>query len=67
MSGLQKEIFERDILRGDDGQVFFQLAYFDKEEAKWMRDDYIELWENIEELKIVGNQFQNPQLLEMIE
>lgn len=60
------EIFEGDVLRGDDGEIFFNTVYFDEKKAKWMRDTDIELWENVELLEIIGNIYENPELVEEI-
>lgn len=59
------EIFEGDILKGDDGEVFYNSVVFDKEKAIFMRSDSIELWENVEELEVIGNIYENPELLEV--
>lgn len=59
------EIFEGDILKGDDGEVFYNSVVFDKEKAIFMRSDSIELWENVEELEVIGNIHENPELLEV--
>ena len=59
-----QEIFEGDVLRGDDGEIFFNEVRFDEKTAKWMRNTDIELWENVELLEIIGNVYQNPELVE---
>ncbi|MFL8969327.1 YopX family protein [Helcococcus kunzii] len=59
-----EEIFEGDILKGDDGEFFYNSVVFDKEKAIFMRSDSIELWENVEELEVIGNIYENPELLE---
>ena len=59
-----QEIFEGDVLRGDDGEIFFNEVCFDEKTAKWMRNTDIELWENVELLEIIGNVYQNPELVE---
>lgn len=60
------EIFEGDVLKGDDGEIFLNTVYFDEKTAKWMRDTDIELWENVELLEIIGNIYENPELVEEV-
>ena len=62
----EKEIFEGDILRGNYGEFFYNYVYYDADKAKFMRDD-IELWENVDELEVAGNLFDNPELSETVE
>lgn len=62
----EKEIFEGDILRGNDGEIFYNYVYYDSDKVRFMRDD-AELWENVEELEIAGNLFSNPELEETLE
>lgn len=58
------EIFEGDIIRGYDGDVFYDKVYFDEERLIFMRHEDIELWENVDRLVVVGNTRDNPELLE---
>ena len=63
-----KEIFEKDILFGHAGEDFWEFVEFDEEQAKWVRVDLndckLDLSENVAELEIVGNVYENPELLE---
>lgn len=59
------EIFEGDIIRGYDGDVFYDKVYFDEERLIFMRHEDIELWENVDRLVVVGNTRDNPELLDM--
>ena len=61
-----KEIFEGDVLRGNDGEFFYNYVYYDSDKARFMRDD-AELWESVEELEIAGNLFSNPEFKEALE
>lgn len=65
-----QEIFEGDILYGNDGEDFWEFVEFDEENAKWVRTDLngykLDLSENVTELEVVGNVYQNPELLEVI-
>lgn len=64
-----REIFEKDILYGNDGEDFWDIVEFDETQAKWVRKDQnlneLDLSDNVIELKIVGNVFENPKLLEV--
>lgn len=64
-----REIFEKDILYGNDGEDFWDIVEFDETQAKWVRKDQnlneLDLSDNVTELKIVGNVFENPKLLEV--
>lgn len=64
-----KEIFEKDILFGHAGEDFWEIVEFDIEEGKWIRRDIwynskLDLSENNEFMEIIGNIFENPELLE---
>ena len=64
-----KEIFEGDILYGYAGEDFWEIVEFDTEEGKWIRKDIwynskLCLSENNEFMEIVGNIYENPELLE---
>ena len=63
-----REIFEKDILYGNDGEDFWDIVEFDETQAKWVRKDQnsneLDLSDNVTELKIVGNVFENQELLE---
>lgn len=63
-----KEIFEKDILFGHAGEDFWEFVEFDEERAKWVRTDLndykLDLSENVTELEIVGNLYQNEEFLE---
>lgn len=64
-----KEIFEGDILYGYAGEDFWEIVEFDTEEGKWIRKDIwynskLGLSENNEFMEIVGNIYENPELLE---
>lgn len=63
-----KEIFEKDILFGHAGEDFWEFVEFDRERAKWVRTDLndykLDLSENVTELEIVGNVYQNEEFLE---
>ena len=65
-----KEIFEKDILFGHAGEDFWEFVEFDEEQAKWVRVDLndckLDLSENVAELEIVGNIYENPELLEAV-
>lgn len=58
-TGLQDKygvlVYEDDVLMGDDGRVFYTRVSYDKDKAKFMRGEDIELWEKINELEVVGN------------
>lgn len=64
-----REIFEKDILYGNDGEDFWDIVEFDETQAKWVRKDQnsneLDLSDNVTELKIVGNVFENQELLEV--
>lgn len=65
-----KEIFERDILFGHAGEDFLEIVEFDIEEGKWIRRDIwynskLDLSENNEFMEILGNIYENPELLEV--
>ena len=65
-----KEIFEGDILYGYAGEDFWEIVEFDTEEGKWIRKDILYnsklgLSENNEFMEIVGNIYENPELLEV--
>lgn len=67
-----QEIFEGDILYGYDGEDFWEIVEFDTEEGKWIRKDIwynskLGLSENNEFMEIVGNIYENPELLEVKE
>lgn len=67
-----KEIFEGDILYGYAGEDFWEIVEFDTEEGKWIRKDIwynskLGLSENNEFMEIVGNIYENPELLEVKE
>lgn len=67
-----KEIFEGDILFGHAGEDFWEIVEFDIEEGKWIRRDIwcnskLDLSENNEFMEIVGNIYENPELLEVTE
>ena len=64
-----KEIIEKDILFGHAGEDFWEIVEFDIEEGKWIRRDIwynskLDLSENNEFMEIIGNIFENPELLE---
>ena len=63
-----REIFEKDLLYGNDGEDFWEIVEFDETQAKWVRKDQnsneLDLSDNVTELKIVGNVFENQELLE---
>ena len=64
-----QEIFEGDILFGHAGEDFWEIVEFDTEEGRWIRRDIwynskLDLSENNELMKIVGNIYENPELLE---
>lgn len=64
-----KEIFEGDILFGYAGEDFWEIVEFDIEEGKWIRRDIwynskLGLSENNKFMEIVGNIYENPELLE---
>lgn len=65
-----REIFEKDILYGNDGEDFWDIVEFDETQAKWVRKDQnlneLDLSDNVTELKIVGNVFENTELLKGI-
>ena len=63
------EVFEGDILYGYAGEDFWEIVEFDTEEGKWIRKDIwynskLGLSENNEFMEIVGNIYENPELLE---
>lgn len=64
-----KEIYEKDILFGHAGEDFWEVVEFDEENAKWIRSDVyytssvLDLSDGVENLKIVGNVYENPELL----
>lgn len=64
-----KEIFESDILYGNDGEDFWNIVEYDKENARWIRHDVyytssiLDLSDGIESLKVVGNIYENPEIL----
>lgn len=65
-----KEIFEGDILFGHAGEDFWEIVEFDIEEGKWIRKDIwynskLDLSEYNESMEIVGNIYENPELLEV--
>ena len=65
-----KEIFEGDILFGHAGEDFLEIVEFDIEEGKWIRRDIwynskLDLSENNEFMEIIGNIYENPELLEV--
>lgn len=65
-----KEIFERDILFGHAGEDFLEIVEFDIEEGKWIRRDIwynskLDLSENNEFMEILGNIYENSELLEV--
>lgn len=67
-----KEIFEGDILFGHAGEDFWEVVEFDTEEGKWIRRDIwynskLDLSENNEFMEIIGNIYENPELLEVTE
>lgn len=67
-----KEIFEGDILFGHAGEDFLEIVEFDIEEGKWTRRDIwynskLDLSENNEFMEIIGNIYENPELLEVEE
>lgn len=67
-----KEIFEGDILFGHAGEDFWEIVEFDIEEGKWIRRDIwcnskLDLSENNEFMEIIGNIYENPELLEVAE
>lgn len=67
-----QEIFEGDILYGYAGEDFWEIVEFDTEEGKWIRKDIwynskLGLSENNEFMEIVGNIYENPELLEVKE
>lgn len=62
------EIFEGDILFGHAGEDFWEVVEFDIEEGKWVRRDIwynskLDLSENNQFMEIVGNIYENPDLL----
>ena len=64
-----QEIFEGDILFGHAGEDFWEIVEFDTEEGRWIRRDIwynskLDLSENNELMEIVGNIYENPELLE---
>lgn len=65
-----KEIFEGDILFGHAGEDFWEIVEFDIEEGKWIRRDIwynskLDLSENNEFMEIVGNIYENKEMLEV--
>lgn len=63
-----KEIFEGDILFGHAGEDFWEIVEFDIEEGKWIRKDIwynskLDLSDYNESMEIVGNIYENPELL----
>ena len=64
-----KEIFEGDILFGYAGEDFWEIVEFDIEEGRWVRKDIyynskLGLSENNEFMEIVGNIYENKELLD---
>lgn len=65
-----KEVFEGDILFGNAGEDFWEVVEFDTEEGKWIRRDIwynskLDLSENNEFMEIIGNIYEDPELLEV--
>jgi uncharacterized phage protein (TIGR01671 family) len=63
-----KEIFEGDILHGNDGEDFWDVVKYDKNDAVWIRESVycssmLYLYENTETPSIVGNIYENPEVL----
>lgn len=64
-----KEIFEDDILSGYADEYFYDIVEYDKENAKWVRtyvsssNSRLNLNDGVEELKVVGNIYENPEVL----
>lgn len=63
-----KEIFEGDILHGNDGEDFWDVVKYNKDDAVWIRESIyyssiLYLSENTEPLSIVGNIYENPEVL----
>lgn len=64
-----KEIFEGDILYRRGTEDFWYIVEFDKENAKWVKYDVYyansvsDLSYGIETMKIVGNIYENPEIL----
>lgn len=64
-----KEIFDGDILYGkDDEGDFWDIVKYDKDNAVWIRgcvyySSPLNLSENVETLSVVGNIYENPEIL----
>ena len=64
-----KEIFDGDILHGkDDEGDFWDIVKYDKDNAVWIRgfvyySSPINISENVETLSVVGNIYENPEIL----
>lgn len=64
-----KEIFDGDILHGkDDEGDFWDIVKYDKDNAVWIRgcvyySSPLNLSENVETLSVVGNIYENPEIL----
>lgn len=62
------EIFEGDILHGNDGEDFWDVVKYDNDNAVWVRESVyysssLNLSENVETLSVVGNIYENPEIL----
>jgi len=60
-----KEIYEGDIIAGVDENF---IVFFDKKLSSYrlkstIREKYCDLYHDIHSLKVIGNKFQNPELL----
>lgn len=64
-----KEIFEGDILHGkDDEGDFLDIVKYDKDNAVWIRGSVyysssLNFNENVKTLSVVGNIYENPEIL----